>query len=143
MSWFTKKTWTDRNVEHPSRRKLTLVSGESDVYDVTRNEGTITNPGDAFNAGNMNDLESRIEAGLVKLEEDIKSATVGTLTAGSTTITLNDSKIQKNSILSFATSIGGVNPNTYDSDTGYVTLTFDAQSVDMLVAVQIEGTYGN
>ena len=57
---YTKKTWMDRYVEHPSRRKLTPVSGEENVYDVTRSEGSVTTPGDAFNAENMNDLETRI-----------------------------------------------------------------------------------
>jgi hypothetical protein len=57
---FTKKTWMDRYVEHPSRRKLTPVSGEENVYDVTRSEGNVITPGDAFNAENMNDLEARI-----------------------------------------------------------------------------------
>ena len=58
---FNKKTWVDRNVEHPARRKLTAVSGEADTYDVVRAEGTITEVGDAFNAETMNDLEDRIE----------------------------------------------------------------------------------
>ncbi len=57
---FDKKTWVDRNVEHPARRKLTAVSGEANTYDVVRAEGTITEVGDAFNAETMNDLEDRI-----------------------------------------------------------------------------------
>lgn len=60
---FNKKTWTDRNTEYPGRRKLTKVSGEEDTYDVTRAEGTISDPGNAFNAQEMNDLEDRIEEG--------------------------------------------------------------------------------
>ena len=61
---YTKKTWTDRNVQYPGRRKLSAVSGQTDVYDVVRNEGTITTPGDAFSADNMNDLESRVSTGI-------------------------------------------------------------------------------
>ncbi len=61
---YTTKTWVDRNVEHPGRRKLSTVSGEDNVYDVVRSEGTITAAGDAFNAENMNDLESRISSGI-------------------------------------------------------------------------------
>lgn len=60
---YTKKEWTDRNVQYPGRRKLSAVSGQTDVYDVVRNEGTITAAGDAFSAENMNDLEDRVEAG--------------------------------------------------------------------------------
>lgn len=59
---YTKKEWTDRNVQYPGRRKLSAVSGQTDVYDVVRNEGTITAAGDAFSAENMNDLENRVEA---------------------------------------------------------------------------------
>ena len=65
---FIKKTWVDRNVQYPGRRKLSAVSGEDSVYDVTRSEGTITDPGDAFNAENMNGLESRIETTTTALE---------------------------------------------------------------------------
>lgn len=61
---YTQKTWVDRNVQYPGRRKLSAVSGQTDVYDVVRNEGTITAPGDTFSADNMNDLESRILTGI-------------------------------------------------------------------------------
>lgn len=71
---FTKKTWMDRNVEHPSRRKLTPVSGEENVYDVTRSEGGVITPGDAFNAENMNDLEVRISEAYADLKTYVDSA---------------------------------------------------------------------
>lgn len=62
MATFEKKTWTDRVSEYPTRRTLTYpASGVSDIVTVERNEGQITNQGDAFNATNMNDLESRID----------------------------------------------------------------------------------
>lgn len=137
---FSKKTWVDRNVEHPARRKLSLVSGTTDVYDVTRNEGTINNPGDAFNADNMNDLEDRISNSFTSIEENDKPTT-GILSAGATTITLYDERIATNSILSFVSSIYGANPTAVSSGTGYVTLTFDAQSSEMTVGVKVEGTY--
>lgn len=58
---FTKKTWVDRLVEYAGRRKLTnIATGATQVVDVTRNEGTVSAEGDAFNAENMNNLESRI-----------------------------------------------------------------------------------
>lgn len=61
---FIKKLWTDRNTEHPSRRLLTPVAGEANTYDVTRAEGTVIDPGDPFNADNMNDLENRVKDGM-------------------------------------------------------------------------------
>ena len=56
---FVQKTWKDRISEYPTRRTIndgTLVR----VVTVGRDEGTITEAGDAFNASNMNDLEQRI-----------------------------------------------------------------------------------
>ena len=65
---FDKKTWVNRQSEFPTRRTLIPVSGEENVYDVTRNEGTITTEGDAFNADNMNDLENRINEGISNID---------------------------------------------------------------------------
>lgn len=58
---FNKKTWKDRSVEFPGRRKLTdIVSGAVLNVDVVRNEGEVAQAGDPFSAENMNNLESRI-----------------------------------------------------------------------------------
>ena len=78
---YTKKTWMDRYVEHPSRRKLTPVSGEENVYDVTRSEGSVITPGDAFNAENMNDLEARISEAYTDLKTYVDNA-IGTAIKG-------------------------------------------------------------
>lgn len=60
---FAKKTWKARLVEFAGRRALKNVATEETViYDVSRNEGTVSQAGDAFSATNMNDLESRIES---------------------------------------------------------------------------------
>ena len=63
---FIKKEWKNRLVEFAGRRKLTRVAGSIDnqiVVDVTREEGTVSQQGDAFSEENMNDLEQRIEDG--------------------------------------------------------------------------------
>lgn len=58
---FVKKVWKDRIVQYPNRR--TINDGRTTkVVTVGRDEGTITEAGDAFNAANMNDLENRILA---------------------------------------------------------------------------------
>lgn len=59
---FAPRTWTDRLTAHPNRRIFTNPSDPTDTvtYDVTRDEGTVTQTGTALNANNMNDLESRI-----------------------------------------------------------------------------------
>lgn len=58
---FDKKTWEDRIVENPGRRKLVNIeSGEATTVDVSRNEGNVSRTGTSFSATNMNDLEDRI-----------------------------------------------------------------------------------
>ena len=60
---FTKKTWKNRIAEYINRRLITMEDGSTNLVTVARDEGTISQEGDAFNAVNMNDLEDRIEAG--------------------------------------------------------------------------------
>lgn len=58
---FVPKEWKDRLVEFAGRRKLTNVStGEEMIVDVARNEGAVSQEGDAFSAANMSDLEQRV-----------------------------------------------------------------------------------
>ncbi len=64
---FEKKTWVNRQSEHPSRRRLT-PSGNDNEYDVARAEGLVMEEGDAFDADTMNDLERRIGAGFSELD---------------------------------------------------------------------------
>lgn len=60
---FVKKTWKDRISQYPNRRIINDGYVEKTVY-VGRDEGTITQTGDPFNASNMNDLEGRIQAAI-------------------------------------------------------------------------------
>ena len=60
---FTKKTWKDRQSEHPTRRVLN-PTGITNTYDVSRAEGLVMEDGDAFDASNMNDLENRVAEGI-------------------------------------------------------------------------------
>ena len=64
---FEKKEWVDRQSQYPSRRKLTATTIEN-VYEVERAEGDVTEPGNAFDAQNMNNLEDRIYDALGKLD---------------------------------------------------------------------------
>lgn len=58
---FVKKTWKDRVVQYANRRLLTKSGGEIEQVVVTRDEGTVTEAGDKFDAATMNDLEDRLE----------------------------------------------------------------------------------
>lgn len=64
---YEKKTWINRQSEHPARRKLT-PTGNDGEYDVSRSEGIIMEDGDAFDADTMNDLERRVAAGFTELD---------------------------------------------------------------------------
>lgn len=63
----------------------------------------------------------------------------GTLIAGSTSITLQDAAITNNCLLAPFTDLYGVNPIGMTSATGSVTLTFEAQQIDVGIAVVIIG----
>lgn len=68
---FTKKTWKNRIAEYINRRLITMEDGSTNLVTVARNEGTISQEGDAFNAANMNDLEDRIEAGFADVSQSL------------------------------------------------------------------------
>lgn len=57
---FIKKLWKDRISQFPNRRTINDGSVTKQVT-VGRDEGTVTEEGDTFDASNMNDLEQRIE----------------------------------------------------------------------------------
>lgn len=127
---FSKKTWKDRITEYPTRRTLTKTDGSTELVTVARSEGSVSQEGDAFDASNMNDLESRIEAGF-------KDALTGTLTAGDTSITISDESITTDSMIDIYTDVYGVNPSEVTVASGSITLTFDAQETDLSVKVRV------
>lgn len=57
---FVKKTWKNRISEYPNRRTINDGYTTKQVT-VGRDEGIVSEEGDAFNAENMNDLEDRID----------------------------------------------------------------------------------
>lgn len=67
--------------------------------------------------------------------------TTKVLNQGQTEITIEDSRINKNSALSFYTSIYGVIADSAVVEDGSVTLVFSAQDEDMTVGVKVDGTF--
>ncbi len=61
MAFFTKKLWKDRKSEYPNRRKQTSVYGKPNTYDISRDEGVVSEEGTPLNAESFNDLERRVE----------------------------------------------------------------------------------
>lgn len=81
---WAKKVWKDRKTEYPTRRTLTKTNGSQEIVTVTRNEGSVSQEGDAFSAENMNDLEERIDAGFTELtsklgKKDFSNAAINLL----------------------------------------------------------------
>jgi hypothetical protein len=68
--------FVDRVVEHPNRWKLTAVSGETDTYDLTRAEGTVTEEGTLLNAENLNAEVENIAHGNIALTENIANVKI-------------------------------------------------------------------
>lgn len=120
---FVTKTWKDRITEYPTRRKLTKSDGSTETVTVERNEGTVSQEGDAFNAATMNDLESRIAAAI--------GYTLGpkTIASGATTAVISSDHITANSLVDVyyaeaskeTVASAGV---TYSQTAGSLTLTF-------------------
>lgn len=68
---FVKKTWKDRIAEFPTRRRLTKSNGDSELVTVSREEGTLSQEGDAFSAENMNDLERRVDDAISEINSNL------------------------------------------------------------------------
>lgn len=83
-------SWTDRVVEYPNRVKLTPVSGETNVYDMTMEEGEIEEEGTLLNAQSLNDETNALidaKLGGIITPANIKAGKytfTGTHSAGST-----------------------------------------------------------
>lgn len=131
---FNKKVWKDRISEYPNRRTINDGYVTKSVT-VGRDEGAITEAGDAFNAANMNDLEDRIEAAIEG--GDLWTDLTGTLAAGSTSLTISNPLITKSSTFDYYTEYFGINPVGESVTNGSITLTFEAQDVDLGVKVRV------
>lgn len=86
-------------------------------------------------------LENQSIQGMIKQLNDMiqrASITRSVLAAGETSITISDNRITTDSVLSFYTSIYGVNPKTVSVSNGSVALTFEAQTADMEVGVRVD-----
>lgn len=77
---WVKKIWKNRTTEFPTRRTLMKEDGSSEIVTVTRNEGTVSEEGDAFDADTMNNLEERIDAGFAEVNGKLGDKTLGVIT---------------------------------------------------------------
>ena len=134
---FQKKIWKDRISEFPTRRMLTKSDGSTELVDVSRAEGKVSQDGDPFKSDSMNDLEDRIDdefSAINKSFSEICSEiVVSTPYSGTTTDTgstlFSTPLIPKGRYLFFPTGYcsyyGAYNP-------GYKIICDHAQIVDIL-----------
>ena len=135
---YVSRTWKDRISEYPTRRILTdTTTLETQQVTVTRDEGTVTEAGDNWDASNLNGMESRINSAFSTLSACGFVEVTGTLLAGSTTLVLSDASITSTSTLDVFTDVYGVIPTDMVASTGSVTLTFEAQASDLGVKVRV------
>jgi hypothetical protein len=135
---YVSRTWKDHISEYPTRRILTDTSTlETTQVTVTRDEGTVTEAGDNWDASNLNGMESRINLAFSALSACGFVEVTGTLLTGATSITLSDASITTSSTIDLFTDTYGVNPTAMSVSTGSVTLTFDAQESDLGVKVRV------
>ena len=139
---YVSSTWKDRDSEYPTRRELAYIDPETSLpttlqVTVTRDEGTITEVGTPFAASNMNGLESRINNAFNALAPAGFVTVSGTLTTGSTALTLSDASITTSSEIDVWVDTFGVNPENVVVASGSVTLTFEAQESDLGVKVRV------
>ena len=86
---WVKKIWKNRTTEFPTRRTLMKEDGSSEIVTVTRNEGTVSEEGDAFDADTMNNLEERIDAGFTELNGKIENVNSTLMKHGSVELLVN------------------------------------------------------
>jgi hypothetical protein len=128
------KTWVDRVSEYPTRRTITdTTTLVAQQVTVVRDEGTVTEQGDVFDAATMNNLESRINAAFGALTHEISA----TLAAGSTTIILADQTITTSSTVDIYTDTWGISPEAVVVNTGSITLTFAPLENPLAVKVKV------
>lgn len=101
---FSKKTWLDRIAEYPTRRRLKKSDGTDEIVSVSREEGAISQEGDAFSAANMNDLEDRVASEFNSLNLKMDSA-ITTSNIGSQSVNYANSS-------NYANSAGSANAAT-------------------------------
>lgn len=128
------KTWVDRVSEYPTRRTITdTTTLVAQQVTVVRDEGTVTEQGDVFDAATMNNLESRINSAFGALTHEISA----TLAAGSTTIILVDQTITTSSTVDIYTDTWGISPESVVVNTGSITLTFAPLDDPLAVKVKV------
>lgn len=111
------------------------------THDDSINEKTIVEVTRTMTLAQYQALSSDEKKGVIAVTDDSPEPyytdVVGTLVAGSTSITLSDASITTNSTIDLYTDTYGVNPLSISVSTGSITLTFAAQQGAVNVKVRV------
>ena len=139
MSGFIKKIWKDRVTEFPTRRSLTKQDGSVELVTVAREEGTVSQEGDAFSAQNMNDLEERVKTAFDAVDSSLSGFSFRKNSEGEKEVSTDGGSTWEN--FSSGASLLWTNPNPNN--------TFDAQTVSLdlsayeLIGITVNASYNN
>ena len=93
---FIKQTWKDRSTEYPDRRVIKDVDrGTTQLVDIERAEGDITEPGTKLNASNFNDLEARIATAFSEKQDKLTAGAGISIVNNIISISLIDADTQE------------------------------------------------
>lgn len=124
-TWIANSSTSDGYVASGANQANKVWKTDANGNPAWRDDSWDANNNDLINS--INNINSKLEI------------TTNTLAAGEMSVEISDSRITTDSALSFYTSIYGVNPTDVVVANGSVTLTFDAQDVDMEVGVRVDG----
>ena len=98
--------FVDRLVEFPGRIQLVPVAGQTNVYDVVRAEGTVTEAGTPLNADNLNsNIIEQVNSLLdPAIEEAIGGFRVSEIQAGTVTVPLKNNSSVNSITVRFPTA---------------------------------------
>lgn len=91
----------------------------------------------ALSSSSINPVQNKVVNTELAKKANKPTVVTGTLSAGSTSITLTNNAITTDSVIDIYTSVYGVNPINVTDSNGSITLTFDAQSSNVTIRVEV------
>ena len=85
----------------------------------------------------LNTTNDTVVGAINEINSAVGKVLTGTLTAGSTSLTLSDASILATSLIDIYTDAYGLNPTAVTVAVGSITLTFEAQASDVSVKVRV------
>lgn len=113
--------------------KNNISTNTTNISNLQSSLGT-TNTNVSTNTTNINNLTTRV----TNVETELGVELTSTLAAGSTSLTLTNSRITTDSTVDIYSSVYGVNPKTVTLNTGSIVMTFKAQTSNVSVKVVVK-----